>query len=48
MRQTKISSNVEHSPFTFLITAACLYLFLTTFSSKFFNLIEKKVNKGFA
>ena len=48
MRQTKISSNVEHSPLTFLITAACLYLFLTTFSSKFFNLIEKKVNKGFA
>ena len=47
MRQTRIASNVEHSPLTFLITAACLYLFLTTFSGKFFNFIEKKTNKGF-
>ena len=29
MRQTRIASNVEHSPLTFLITAAFLYLFLT-------------------
>ena len=48
MRQTRIASNVEHSPLTFLITAAFLYLFLTTFSSKFFNHIERKVNKGYA
>tara|TARA_Y100000590_G_scaffold269605_1_gene302732 strand:+ start:897 stop:1601 length:705 start_codon:yes stop_codon:yes gene_type:complete len=48
MRQTRIASNVEHSPLTFLITAAFLYLFLTTFSGKFFNLIEKKSRKGFA
>ena len=47
MRQTRISSNVEHSPLTFLITAACLYLFLTTFSGKFFNYLERHVNKGF-
>ncbi|PPR46451.1 MAG: Octopine transport system permease protein OccQ [Alphaproteobacteria bacterium MarineAlpha5_Bin9] len=47
MRQTRISSNVEHSPFTFLITAAFLYLILTTFSGKFFNFIERKVSKGF-
>ena len=47
MRQTRISSNVEHSPLTFCITAALLYLFLTTFSSKFFNFIEAKSNKGF-
>ena len=47
MRQTRISSNVEHSPLTFLITAACLYLFLTTFSGKFFNYLEKQANKGF-
>lgn len=47
MRQTRISSNVEHSPLTFCITAAFLYLFLTTFSSKFFNYFEKKSNKGF-
>ena len=48
MRQTRIASNVEHSPLTFLITAAFLYLFLTTFSGKFFNYLEKKSNKGFA
>ena len=47
MRQTRISSNVEHSPLTFLITAAVLYLFLTTFSSKFFNILEKYTNKGY-
>ena len=47
MRQTRISSNVEHSPLTFLITAACLYLFLTTFSGKFFNYLERQTNKGF-
>ncbi len=47
MRQTRIASNVEHSPLTFLITAACLYLFLTTFSSKFFNYLEKQSNKGY-
>ena len=47
MRQTRISSNVEHSPLTFLITAACLYLLLTTFSGKFFNYLERQANKGF-
>ena len=47
MRQTRIASNVEHSPLTFCITAALLYLFLTTFSSKFFNYLEIKSNKGF-
>lgn len=47
MRQTRISSNVEHSPLTFCITAALLYLFLTTFSSKLFNYLELKVNKGY-
>ena len=47
MRQARISSNVEHSPLTFLITAACLYLFLTTFSGKFFNYLERETNKGF-
>ncbi len=47
MRQTRIASNVEHSPLTFLITAAILYLFLTTFSGKFFNYLERKSNRGF-
>ena len=48
MRQTRIASNVEHSPLTFCITAALLYLFLTTFSSKFFNFIEIRSKKGFS
>ena len=47
MRQTRIASNVEHSPLTFCLTAAILYLFLTSFSSKFFNYLEIKFNKGF-
>jgi octopine/nopaline transport system permease protein len=47
MRQSRIASNVEHSPLTFLVTAAFLYLFLTTFSGKFFNFIEKQTKKGF-
>ncbi len=47
MRQTRISSNVEHSPLTFLLTAALLYLFLTTFSGKFFNYLERLSNRGF-
>ena len=48
LKDTRIASNVEHSPLTFLITAAFLYLFLTTFSSKFFNFLERKTNKGYA
>ena len=36
MRQTRISSNVEHSPLTFLITAACLYLFSNYFFRQIF------------
>ena len=48
MRQTRIASNVEHSPLTFLLTAAVLYLFLTTFSSKFFRHLEKQANRGYA
>tara|TARA_Y100001970_G_scaffold164664_1_gene201222 strand:- start:21155 stop:21868 length:714 start_codon:yes stop_codon:yes gene_type:complete len=47
MRQSRISSNVEHSPLTFLITAALLYLFLTSFSGKFFKYLEKTYNQGF-
>ncbi len=47
MRQSRIASNVEHSPLTFLITAAFLYLFLTTFSGKFFKTLEYKFSKGY-
>jgi len=48
MRQTRIASNVEHSPLTFLITAAFLYLFLTTFSGKFFKVLEINYSKGYS
>ncbi len=48
MRQTRIASNVEHSPLTFLITAAFLYLFLTTFSGKFFKILELNYSKGYS
>ncbi len=47
MRQSRISSNVEHSPLTFLITAAILYLCLTTFSSRFFKYLEINYSKGY-
>ena len=46
MRQSRIASNVEHSPLTFLVTAAFLYLFLTTFSGKFFKILEKNYSQG--
>tara|TARA_B100001123_G_scaffold365459_1_gene424453 strand:- start:28 stop:738 length:711 start_codon:yes stop_codon:yes gene_type:complete len=46
MRQTKVAANTTHSPFTFYLTAAVLYLVLTTFSSKFFNKMESYSNKG--
>ena len=48
MRQSRISSNVEHSPLTFLVTAAFLYLFLTTFSGKFFKYLEIHYAKGYS
>ena len=46
MRQTRIASNVTHSPLTFLLSAALLYLILTTFSSKVFNELENYSNKN--
>ena len=48
MRQSRISSNVEHSPLTFLITAAILYLCLTTFSGRFFKYLELNYSKGYS
>ena len=48
MRQSRISSNVEHSPLTFLITAAVLYLILTTFSGRIFKFLEKNYSKGYS
>ena len=47
MRQTHISSGVTRQPFLFLITAAILYLTLTTFSNKIFIFAENKYSKGY-
>ena len=46
MRQSRIASNVTHSPLTFCLSAAVLYLILTTFSSKAFNKLEDYSNKN--
>ena len=46
MRQSRIASNVSHSPLTFCLGAALLYLILTTFSSKIFNRLENYSNKN--
>jgi len=46
MRQSRIASNVSHSPLTFCLSAALLYLILTTFSSKIFNILEDYSNKN--
>ena len=46
MRQTKVAANTTHSPFTFYLAAAVLYLILTTFSSKAFNKLESYSNKS--
>ena len=48
MRQSRISSNVEHSPLTFLVTAAVLYLILTTFSGRIFKFLENNYSKGYS
>jgi octopine/nopaline transport system permease protein len=46
MRQSRIASNVSHSPLTFFLSAALLYLILTTFSSKIFNKLENYSNRN--
>lgn len=46
MRQSRIASNVSHSPLTFCLSAALLYLILTTFSSKVFNRLEDYSNRN--
>ena len=48
MRQTKVAANTTHSPFTFYLTAAILYLILTSFSSKVFDKLESHTNKSLA
>jgi octopine/nopaline transport system permease protein len=46
MRQSRIASNVSHSPLTFFLSAALLYLILTTFSSKVFDKLENYSNRN--
>jgi len=46
MRQSSVAARSTHSPFTFYLAAAVLYLFLTTFSSIVFDRIEVKSKKN--
>jgi len=46
MRQAHVASGSTYSPFTFYVTAALLYLILTTASNKVFNSAENWANKG--
>jgi len=46
MRQSSVAARSTHSPFTFYLAAAVLYLILTTFSSKIFDRIELKTKKS--
>lgn len=46
MRQASVAARSEHSPFTFYLAAAILYLCLTTFSSIVFDKIELRTKKN--
>ena len=46
MRQAHVAAGSTYSPFTFYITAALLYLILTTASNRVFNRAENWANKG--
>ena len=46
MRQAHVAAGSTYSPFTFYITAAFLYLILTTASNRVFNSAENWANKG--
>ena len=46
MRQAHVAAGSTYSPFTFYVTAAILYLILTTASNKIFNSAENWANKG--
>jgi len=46
MRQAHVAAGSTYSPFTFYITAALLYLILTTASNTIFNSAENWANKG--
>jgi octopine/nopaline transport system permease protein len=46
MRQAHVAAGSTYSPFTFYITAALLYLVLTSASSRVLNSAESWANKG--
>ena len=46
MRQAHVAAGSTYSPFTFYVTAALLYLILTTASNRVFNSAENWANKG--
>jgi len=46
MRQAFVASGSTKQPFTFFVTAAVLYLVLTSISSKFFESAEHWANRG--
>ena len=46
MRQAHVASGSTYAPFTFYVTAALLYLILTTVSNTIFNSAENWANKG--
>ena len=46
MRQAHVASGSTYSPFTFYVTAALLYLILTTVSNRIFYSAESWANKG--
>ena len=46
MRQSSVAARSTHSPFTFYLAAAVLYLCLTTFSTIIFDKIEVKSKKN--
>ena len=46
MRQAHVASGSTYSPFTFYVTAALLYLMLTTASNRVFYSAENWANKG--
>ena len=46
MRQAFVASGSTKQPFTFFVTAAVLYLVLTSISARFFNSAENWANRG--
>ena len=46
MRQAHVAAGSTYSPFTFYVTAALLYLILTTVSNRIFNSAENWANQG--